>query len=262
MKTPISYYGGKQRLLPHILPLIPAHSLYTEPFCGGCAVLFAKEPVDCEVINDTNTELINFYRVAQSDFVALKKKIDGTLHSRSEHSHAQHINTHPQFFGPTDRAWAVWACSKMSFAAMLDSTFGYDRSGTTALKLFNAKANFTEELCGRLGKVTIENEDGVKMIARYDCETAFHFVDPPYINSDCGHYAGSFNSEDFLRLLETLSNVKGKFMLTMFPHDKITEFADRYGWAIHRIERTITASKTNRRRQEEWIVTNFITKQP
>lgn len=35
MKTPISYYGGKQTLLKHILPLIPNHKLYTEAFCGG-----------------------------------------------------------------------------------------------------------------------------------------------------------------------------------------------------------------------------------
>lgn len=39
MKTPISYYGGKQTLLKHILPLIPSHKLYTEAFCGGAAVL-------------------------------------------------------------------------------------------------------------------------------------------------------------------------------------------------------------------------------
>ena len=38
MKTPISYYGGKQTLLKHILPLIPNHKLYTEAFCGGAAV--------------------------------------------------------------------------------------------------------------------------------------------------------------------------------------------------------------------------------
>ncbi|MBQ8854465.1 MAG: DNA adenine methylase, partial [Alistipes sp.] len=63
--------------------------------------------------------------------------------------------------------------------------------------------------------------------------------------------------EDFSKLLETLSQVKGKFMLTMFPHKKIEEYAERCGWTIHRIERTITASKTSRRRQEEWIVTNY-----
>lgn len=30
MRTPISYYGGKQTMLKHILPLIPPHRIYTE----------------------------------------------------------------------------------------------------------------------------------------------------------------------------------------------------------------------------------------
>ncbi len=38
MKTPITYYGGKQTLLRHILPLIPDHVSYTEAFAGGAAV--------------------------------------------------------------------------------------------------------------------------------------------------------------------------------------------------------------------------------
>lgn len=60
MKTPITYYGGKQRLLKYILPLIPKHTLYAEPFTGGGAVFFEKEPSDIEVINDTNKALITF----------------------------------------------------------------------------------------------------------------------------------------------------------------------------------------------------------
>ena len=257
MKTPITYYGGKQTLLKHILPLIPEHILFTEPFCGGCAVFFAKEPSQCEVINDMNRELINFYRISKTKYSELNAMIEGTLHSRDTHSHARHIMTYPDFFSDVERAWAVWVCSKMGFASMLDGTFGYDRTGTTALKILNSKANFTEELCDRLKRVTIENEDGLRVITRYDSEDAFHFVDPPYVGSDCGHYAGSFNEEDFQKLLKILSEVKGKFMLTMFPHDSIKQYADKYGWIIHKIERTISASKTNRRKQEEWITVNY-----
>ncbi len=29
LKTPISYYGGKQTMLKYILPLIPEHKVYT-----------------------------------------------------------------------------------------------------------------------------------------------------------------------------------------------------------------------------------------
>lgn len=257
MKTPISYYGGKQMLLKHILPLIPEHTLYTEAFCGGCSVLFAKQPVDCEVINDTNTELVNFYRVAQTQYPQLKQKIDATLHSREIHAHARHINAHPSFFSPVERAWAVWVCTKLGFASMIDGTFGYDRSGTTTQKLRNAKEAFTEELCQRLNHVTVEWEDGTNLIKRYDCEGAFHFVDPPYVGSDCGHYNGTFDEADFERLLDTLSKVKGKFMLTMFPHPAIEQAVAELGWKIHRLDRMITASKVSRRRQEEWITTNY-----
>lgn len=34
MKTPISYWGGKQMMVRHILPLIPEHKIYVEPFFG------------------------------------------------------------------------------------------------------------------------------------------------------------------------------------------------------------------------------------
>ena len=32
MKTPISYYGGKQNMLKELLPLIPPHKTYIEPY--------------------------------------------------------------------------------------------------------------------------------------------------------------------------------------------------------------------------------------
>lgn len=74
MKTPVTYYGGKQKLVTTILPLFPEHVLYTEPFAGGAALFFAKEPSEIEVLNDLNSELINFYKVMQQDFISLQKK--------------------------------------------------------------------------------------------------------------------------------------------------------------------------------------------
>ena len=32
MKTPITYYGGKQTLVKYLLALIPQHKIYCEPF--------------------------------------------------------------------------------------------------------------------------------------------------------------------------------------------------------------------------------------
>ncbi len=257
MKTPITYYGGKQTMLKHILPLIPKHELYTESFCGGAAVLFAKYPSQGEVINDMNMELTNFYWIAKVCYKELKTEIDKTLHSRDMHEYATFINTHPAFFTQAQRAWAVWALCKMSFASMMDGSFGYDFGGGMPKKLRNSKDEFTEHLCSRLENVTIESRDALEVISTYDSEKTFHFVDPPYINSDCGHYEGSFDEHCMKKLLQLLETVKGKFMLTMFPFDMIEEYANRNEWIIHRVERTISASKTNRRKQEEWMVCNY-----
>lgn len=75
MKTPITYYGGKQMMVKHILPLIPEHHLYCEPFAGGLAVFFAKEKSKVEVINDLNRFVINFYQQIQNNFEALNAKV-------------------------------------------------------------------------------------------------------------------------------------------------------------------------------------------
>lgn len=257
MRTPITYYGGKQTMLPHILPLVPSHEIYTEAFCGGAALFFAKEPVRAEIINDLNLELVNFYNVVQCDYESLKELIDSTLHSRDVHAHARHILQYPSFFIPVERAWAVWACSKMGFASKLDGSFGYDRRGTQTNKLRNAKDNFTHELCYRLEHVTIENRDALEVIETYDTPEAFHFIDPPYVGTNCGHYTDMFGRRELGDLLEVLSGVQGKFMLTSFPDDDIQRYVHQHGWHIHKVERTISASRVRRRKQEEWMVVNY-----
>lgn len=42
MRTPLTYYGGKQFLSAQIVPFFPSHRIYLEPFAGGAATLFAK----------------------------------------------------------------------------------------------------------------------------------------------------------------------------------------------------------------------------
>ena len=162
-------------MLKHILPLMPKHSLYTEAFCGGAAVLFAKHPADCEVINDLNRGLVNFYLVSQRHYELLKTEIDGTLHCRDQHAHAMHISKYPEFFSPAQWAWAIWTLSKLSFASMQDGSFGYDFGGTMTTKVANAKDAFTTALCKRLENVTVENRDALDVIRCYDNADAFHF---------------------------------------------------------------------------------------
>jgi DNA adenine methylase len=164
MRTPISYYGGKQTLSAIILGLIPEHRIYCEPFLGGAAVFFAKKPSKVEIINDTNGELINFYEALKRDFSALEKEIEISLHSRLRHKQARVIYENPKMFDRVKRAWAVWMLANISFGGKLNGCFGYDRTGVSSKKLANKRTVFTVDYAVRLQEVQIECCDALRVI--------------------------------------------------------------------------------------------------
>ena len=95
-------------MLKNILPLIPDHQIYVEPFFGGGSVYRAKAPAPCEVINDVNMNVVNFYQVLKSRSKKLETKIKETLLSRETYKKAMLIYDCPRLFADdkVTRAWA------------------------------------------------------------------------------------------------------------------------------------------------------------
>lgn len=192
MKTPISYYGGKQSIIGEILPLIPDHDVYTEAFFGGGTVFFAKEPVKNETINDRLDIVINFYRILKTKYSDLKKLIELSLVSRTMHRQATHI---VRGYLPADnvtKAWAFWYSSNFSQMCKLGGGLKYskDISSSVPQIMLNKKKEFTEALAARIEETTIENNDALYVISHRNSPAAFHFLDTPYFNADMGHYGG------------------------------------------------------------------------
>ncbi len=229
MKTPITYYGGKQKMLGVILPMIPAHRIYVEPFFGGGAVFWGKAPAPVEFINDINGEVANFYRVLKSDFVTLKAEVDQTLHNEHTHREACAIYRSPEGHTPVRRAWAVWVLSHQSFYAILGSTWKCSMSRNVARQLQARKEAFTEAYAQRLEHTSIFSRDAQTVIRRADRPDTFHYIDPPYFNSDMGHYGG-YTADDFGQLLDVLSGLKGRFMLSSYPSELLSEYTASHGW--------------------------------
>ena len=182
-KTRCFYGGGKLSLLQKIIPLIPEHALYCEPFIGGAAVFFAKQKSKVEVINDINGEIVNFYQVLQNDFSALQKEIQATLHSRKLHQHAQIIYQNPDMFDRIKRAWAVWVLANMSFNNALNNGFSRSSDGKSSRKIAVNRTQFTDELKQRMTGVQIECRDVIKVIAANDSPDSFFYADPPYVGT-------------------------------------------------------------------------------
>ena len=80
----VKWVGGKRQLLPSLLQHFPialpalAQARFFEPFTGGGALFFALEEQGLEqaVLNDANPELVNLYRVIQSQPAALAARLE------------------------------------------------------------------------------------------------------------------------------------------------------------------------------------------
>lgn len=255
MKTPISYYGGKQQMLQHILPNIPEHNIYTEAFVGGGAVYWAKEPAKLEVINDISREVTNFYDVVKHNNKRLRYYLDASLHSRSQYQDALVIYEHSHLFTKVERAWAFWVLTNFGFSTMIGS-WGFDKTGKQVTKLTNKKLQSLDEFTKRLGSTTIECNDALRVLKLFDTEATFHYIDPPYINSNQGHYSG-YQEHDFVKLLECISTLKGKFMLSSYPSDVLKGFINDNKWFSKEFIKNLSASNTVGKLKTEVLTTNF-----
>lgn len=258
LKTIISYYGGKQQLLPKILPLIPEHKIYTESFFGGGSVFFAKNPVKIEAINDVNKMVVNFYKVAKRNFKQLKIEIDDTLYSEEQFMQARsiYLNSDESQQDTVLKAWSLFVLSHQTFLHILDNTWNYSRTRDVALTFTNKKQMFDERYIKRLEHTQIFCRDALKVLKNMDDKEAFHFIDPPYIDTDQGHYSG-YDIDQFRALLQRAEQLEGKFLLTTFPSQILTEFAQKNGWYQIEFEMAKAASMKEGARKVEVFTMNY-----
>jgi DNA adenine methylase len=250
MKNCVSYYGGKLSMLCHILPLIPEHKKYVEPFAGGAAVFFAKEPVKTEVLNDTNRMVINFYEQAIQNPEKLKKQINDTMHSRSLHHDCWVIYNHPHLFSKLELAKAFFVLSNQSFNKAIGPCWDF------STKVGSKKALLNQEFTKRLENTQIECRDANLVIKDRDSLDTFFYIDPPYYNSNCGHYGG-YSIEDFEKLLINLTKIKGKFILSSYQSDILDKYVKENGWSLKSYDMLLCTSRQGKRKTEI-LVANYL----
>lgn len=242
-------------MVRELLALVPEHSLYVEAYMGGGALFFAKEPSRSEVVNDLNGEVSNFYAVLQSDFENLQQKIKSTLHSRVWYDKALEIYNAPDEHDSLSRAWAFWVATNQGFSSRIGN-WGIGKDNKMGKSLASKRERFSIELSDRLKHVQVESRDALKIIEKYDSEETFFYLDPPYFNSNCGHYKG-FSENDFMNLLISLSLISGKFLLSCYPSPLLEEFMDKCGWKKKEIIQTFCVTHKSDRRKTEVLVFNY-----
>lgn len=232
MRTPVTYYGGKQRLAKKIVGMFPPHKLYCEPFLGGGAVFFEKPKSKVEVINDIDNRLINFYLQSQNNFGELQRLIQNTLHSETMYLHAKDVWNERIESSDLQKAWAIWLITNGSFAGSMHGGWKWcnGTSGShSAIMVRNKRLEFSEQLHDRLSDVQISCRDAIRVINERDSPETLFYLDPPYPGSYQGHYRG-YTHKDLFELLQVLSYMKGKFILSQYFTHTLKYHVMKYGW--------------------------------
>lgn len=120
----------------------------------------------------------------------------------------------------------------------------------------NKITSFTDSYSERLKGVQIENNYAIEIISHHDTDSTFHYVDPPYIGADQGHYGG-YEQMHFNELLEVLSSIKGKFLLSSYPNEELSRYVEKCNWHQKDIQLHLGTSNIKGKKRKEVLTANY-----
>lgn len=252
--------GGKSNSIKKILPLMPEHKTYVEPFFGGGWIYFAKEPCKIEVINDINSDLVNFFEVLRTQYDDFIHRFDYVI--KSKELFLEYRNTmSDKSLSNLERAFRFYYVNQNAFGGLIrynqkgncNSPFG----GNPDYKRTNGNMwdfNKLKIVHERIKKTFIENDTYENIIKKYDRDYTLFFLDPPYVSKD-GKYNGR-NDFNYNSLLEQCRNIKGKFILTL--NSEFEEMFNEFNIIHNDVHYSIGCTTESSKEYGEIIILNYI----
>ena len=231
----LRYLGGKWKMARRILPWLPPHRTYVEPFGGAGSVLVHKAPAYAEIYNDLDGEVVNLFGVLRDPIAALEleRRIILTPFARDEF-----LAAYGDAEEPVERARRLVIRSFQGYG-----NISYRRDRTTGFRRFSNKSGTTSAhdwanyppavaaLAQRFRGVVIENRPAAEVISYFDGargkpapEGVLFYVDPPYVQSTRSEkrcqlapstgYLHEMDDAGHAALLEQLLRIRGMVVLS------------------------------------------------
>lgn len=266
----LKWAGGKRQLLSEIRKRIPSqYHTYFEPFVGAGAVLFDLQPNQA-VINDINFELVNTYRVIQSNVEELIAELRNYKNEKEFYYKIRNLDRFQEFHELTmlQRAARMIFLNKTCFNGL----FRVNRRGE-----FNVPF-------GKYKNPNIVNADVLRAVHQYltaneitilnvDFEEAvehakagdFVYFDPPYDPlSETANFTSysldGFTREDQIRLRDVFVELDRRgcyVLLSNSATDFIKEIYSDYCVEIVGATRNINSDASKRGKIAEVLVRNY-----
>lgn len=252
MKSVLQYPGSKKRIAPWIIQHMPPHHSYLEPFFGGGAVLFAKEPSRIETVNDIDGEVINFFRVIRDNKDELIRRAVYTPYARQIYDNA--FLTEPE--DDIDRALQFAIKNMMGYGFRVNEKTGwkkdvYGREAAYAVRYWNALPGFIADAAIRLKSVQIECRPALELIRTFDHPNVLIYVDPPYVleTRERKMYRYEMSDEQHIELLEALCRSKAMVMISGYDCDLYEQYLS--GW--RKVQIAARAQNNHQRVEILWM---------
>lgn len=232
MRNVLKYPGSKWNIARQIVSFIPEHHSYVEPYFGSGAVLFNKPVSAIETINDLDSDVINLFRCIRKDSERLARLIMTTPFSRQEYDsqfeeseRALYISDFERAAGFLIRCWQGHGYRTNGYKVGWKNDV-QGREKMYALWNWYRLPEWIIDIAERLRKVQIENRPALEVIKRFDCETVFMYIDPPYLlGTRTGkQYMHEMTDTDHEELLKEILQNRAKIMVSGYESDMYNDY--------------------------------------
>ncbi len=169
------------QVTPTIIGHFPVHRCYLSLFFGSGGDLFNKAPAPCEVVNDLDDDIVNFFETLRDDRDALAEAVSLTPWSRTEWERAHRRD---DGLSKLERARRFVARMNQSHGQRPGCT-GWRHDGPARTSSFTLQWRGLPEriviAAERLRYVQIECRPWHDILARYAGADVLVFADPPYL---------------------------------------------------------------------------------
>ncbi len=258
LKT-LRYYGGKNpynNTGKFVANLIPwnKHTTYVEPFAGMLGVLLQRKPVANEIINDLNSDVVNWWNQVRENTEKLAHKIAFTPWSRETFNNAQKMLLNPKLDN-LNRAWAFHVIIQQSlFHGPCNNnswSIGYNYLTNASSGKWTGKELLP--LANRLFRVQVENRNALGLLERMiEEDRAVIYCDPPYRSANTNPYG--VLDIDWDRMTELVKSQKGKVAISGYGDEW-----DQLGWVRNEYKTIFRGTTKNKKASEriEVLWTNY-----
>lgn len=271
---PVSYIGGKSRIGKWIKNYIPNDiEIYVECFGGMywtffCLDLSRFRNLKTVVYNDFNPLNVNVFNCLKnpkefskviSQYESQNKKLFNDFQKELfSQDFTIDLNT-PDYHVASKYLYLltqVWSGTNPEKAKFIDLKGKYTSKFDSFKKKLNSPKwqNYFEKIS------FVERLDFADVIEKYDSPNTYFYCDPPYFKTENYYANHEFGLSSHERLANSLKNIQGKFSLSYYYFDKLTEWfpSHKYAWANRQFSKAAMAkSGKTQTKATELLIMNY-----